>query len=115
MSRRGARVDAFKYEREAGTLADGTCAAHCNDRDFGTSRWQLSINATRNRCGAGGGSWPKPAAQVRTAAAVIGARPDTAAICSRGSSWPFSTLRSPELLLCEMVPEPHSAGRRSLL
>ena len=21
--------------------ADGTIAAHCNDRDFGTSRWQL--------------------------------------------------------------------------
>ena len=43
---------------EAGMPADSTIAAHCNDRDFGTSGWQLSINATRNCCGAGGGSWP---------------------------------------------------------
>ena len=39
---------------ETGTLADGTCTAHCNNREFGTSRWQHSINATRNCCGAGG-------------------------------------------------------------
>jgi len=39
-------------------LADSTGAANCNDRDFGTSRWQFSINTTRNCCGAGGRSWP---------------------------------------------------------
>src|SRR2546428_11194007 len=31
---------------EAWTLADSTRAAHCNDRDFGTSRWHLSNKTT---------------------------------------------------------------------
>src|SRR5271168_1057759 len=49
----------FQYVNdEAGTLADSTCTAHCNNRDFGTSRWQISMNATRTCCGAGGRSWP---------------------------------------------------------
>jgi hypothetical protein len=39
-------------------LADSTGAAHCDNREFGTSRWQLSMNATRNCCGAGAGCWP---------------------------------------------------------
>jgi len=58
VSSRSARDDAQYLNDEAGMPADSTIAAHCNDRDFGTSRWQLSINATRNCCGAGGGSWP---------------------------------------------------------
>jgi hypothetical protein len=53
-----ARDDAQYLNDEAGMPADSTIAAHCNDRDFGTSRLQLSLNATRNCCGAGGGSWP---------------------------------------------------------
>jgi hypothetical protein len=32
---------------EAQTPADLTNAAHCNDRNFGTSRWQLSDKITR--------------------------------------------------------------------
>lgn len=58
VSSRSARDGAQYLSDEAGTPADSTIAAHCNDRDFGTSRWQPSINVTRNYCGAGGGSWP---------------------------------------------------------
>jgi hypothetical protein len=58
VSSRSARDDAQYLNDEAGMPADSTIAAHCNDGDFGTSRWQLSINVTRNCCGAGGGSWP---------------------------------------------------------
>ena len=59
VSSRSARSDAQYLNDEAGTPADSTVAAHSNDRDFGTSRWQLSINATRNCCGEGGGSWAR--------------------------------------------------------
>jgi hypothetical protein len=58
VSSRTARDDAQYLNDKAGTPADSTITAHCNDRDFGTSRWQLSTNATRNCCDAGGGSWP---------------------------------------------------------
>ncbi len=33
---------------EAGTLADSTFTANCNNRDFGMSRWQLSIKCYTN-------------------------------------------------------------------
>ena len=36
-----ARYDALYLNDEAGTPADSTLAANCNNRDFGTSRWQL--------------------------------------------------------------------------
>src|SRR5271169_4951243 len=58
LSSRTARDDAQYLKEETGVPADSTIAAHCIDRDFGTSRWQLSINGTRNCCGAGGGLWP---------------------------------------------------------
>ena len=58
VSSRTARDDAQYLNDKAGMPADSTVAAHCNDRDFGTSRRQLSVNATRNCCGAGGGCWP---------------------------------------------------------
>jgi hypothetical protein len=45
-SSRNARVDARSVKDEAGTPADGTPAAYRNDRDFGTSRRQLSVEAT---------------------------------------------------------------------
>jgi hypothetical protein len=64
VSSRSARDDAQYLNDEAGTPADSTGAARCRDRDFGTSRWQLSINATRNCCGAGGGSWPEKVAPI---------------------------------------------------
>ena len=32
-----------------------------------------------------------------------------------GRKWPVRKLRSAELLLCKTVPEPHFAGRKSLL
>jgi hypothetical protein len=41
VSSRNACDDAQYLNDEAGMPADGTIAAHCNDRDFGTSRWQL--------------------------------------------------------------------------
>jgi hypothetical protein len=62
VSSRSARDDAQYLNDEAGMPADSTIAAHFNNRDFGTSRRQLSINATRNCCGAGGGSWTLTAA-----------------------------------------------------
>jgi hypothetical protein len=39
---RNARLDAEYVNDEARTHADGTSAAHCHTRDFGTSSWQLS-------------------------------------------------------------------------
>jgi hypothetical protein len=39
VSSRSARDDAQYLNDEAGTPADSTIAAHCNDRDFGTSRF----------------------------------------------------------------------------
>jgi hypothetical protein len=57
--------------------ADGMFAAYCNDRDFGTSRWPLSVNATRNCCGAGGGSWHKADIRgVATFLVAIGVKAD---------------------------------------
>src|SRR5262245_14613783 len=35
------RVDAQRVADEGNMPADSTSAAHCNDRDFDTSRWQL--------------------------------------------------------------------------
>jgi hypothetical protein len=45
-SSRNARLDAQYVNDEVRTLADSTRAAHFNDRDFGTSLWQLSIKTT---------------------------------------------------------------------
>jgi len=41
VSPRKSCADAQFVDDEAGAPADSTSAAHCNDRDFGTSRWQL--------------------------------------------------------------------------
>jgi len=41
-------------------------------------RWQLSINATRNCCGAGGGLWPEAAFVVRTDLVANGGKADAA-------------------------------------
>ena len=45
-SSRNSRVDAQYVADECDMPADSTSAAHCNDRDFGTSRWQLSNKTT---------------------------------------------------------------------
>jgi hypothetical protein len=45
-SSRNAHVDAQYLDNEAGTPSDSTSAIHCNDRDFGTSRRQLSDQTT---------------------------------------------------------------------
>jgi hypothetical protein len=46
VSSSSARDDAQYLNDEAGMPADSTIAAHCNNRDFGTSRWQLSLSYT---------------------------------------------------------------------
>jgi len=48
-SSRNSRLDAQYVNDEVRTLADSTRAAHFNDRDFGTSLWQLSIKITPKR------------------------------------------------------------------
>jgi len=41
------RETAIAYFQRSFLLADSTGAAHCNNRDFGTSRWQLTISYTK--------------------------------------------------------------------
>jgi hypothetical protein len=50
---RKARLDAQYVNDEAGAPADSTHAAHCNDRDFGTSRFSSTF----------GQNTPHPAAE----------------------------------------------------
>jgi|HubBroStandDraft_4_1064222.scaffolds.fasta_scaffold516317_1 hypothetical protein len=52
VSSRNTRDDVQYLSDEAGTPADGTIAAICSERDFGTSRWQLQQCYTKLlRCG----------------------------------------------------------------